>query len=117
MASYIDIELVLDPDSRLLPIGRNATFTCKFRNVNENHHPYWKVNKTEATSDYSKGELMKKGFNILDDQEDGNGIMTLTLSVDSSYAGVNNTTIQCRTLTHIHSQIATILTIAGKHYC
>ena len=60
---------------------------------------------------------MRKGFNILDDQDDINRITTLTLIVNSSYAGVNNTRIQCRTLTHVHSQIATILTIAGKHYC
>ena len=58
---------------------------------------------------------MRRGFNILNDQEDSNGITTLTLSVDSSYAGVNNTMIQCRTLTDVHSQIATILTIAGKY--
>lgn len=57
---------------------------------------------------------MRKGFNILNDQEDSNGITTLTLIVNSSYAGVNNTMIQCRTLTHVHSQFATILTIAGK---
>jgi hypothetical protein len=56
---------------------------------------------------------MNKGFIILDDQEDSNGIMILTLIVNGSYAGVNNTVIQCRTLTHVHSQNATILTIAG----
>ena len=105
---------MLSPDSRLLPVGKNATFTCKFRNVHVNHYPFWQVNQTEASNDHNKGELMRKGFNILNDQEDSNGITTLTLIVNSSYAGVNNTMIQCRTLTHVHSQFATILTIAGK---
>ena len=35
------------------------------------------------------------------------GITTLTLIVNSSYAGINNTMIQCRTLTGVYSQIAT----------
>jgi hypothetical protein len=108
---------VLNPDSRLLPVGRNATFTCKFRNVEENHHPFWKVNQTEGSNSYNRNELLNKGFIIFNDQEDGNGITTLTLRVIGSYTGVNNTVIQCRTLTHVyvHSQLATILTIAGKN--
>ncbi len=109
-----DIELVLSPDSRLLPVGSNATFTCKFRNVQQHHHPFWKVNQTQASNSYNRDRLIKKGFIILDDQED-NGITTLTLRVNGSHDGVNNTKIQCRTLTDVHSELATILTIAGKN--
>ena len=109
------IELVLSPVSRLLPVGVNATFTCQFRNVQVNHLPFWMVNQTEAGTDYSRAKLMNKGFIILENQEDSiNGITTLTLIVHGTYPDINNTEIQCRTLTDVHSQLATILTIAGK---
>lgn len=107
---------MLSPESRLLPVGRNATvtFTCQFRNVQENHRPFWRINQTEASNVYNRNKLLNKGFIVLDDQEDSNGITTLTLKVNGSYTGINNTHIQCRTLTNVHSQRATILTIAGN---
>ena len=112
----IDIELVLGPVSRLLPVGRDATFTCQFRNVHENNHrPFWKVNQTEASNEYNRDKLVKRGFTVLDNQEDSNRITTLTLTVNGSFAGINNTNIQCRTLASVHSQPATILTISGNY--
>ena len=102
---------MINPNSRLIPVGANALFTCKFRNV---LHPYWKINKTEASNVFNKDYLRMKGFFIDQVSPTSDGIVTLTLTVNGSYDGVNNTRIECKTQTpDVASQAATIFTIAG----
>lgn len=106
---------MVNPDSRLIPIGAEATFTCKFRNVIE---PYWKVNDLEASIVPNKVRLRTKGIFIQDDvsstDDNGNQDITLSLRVDGSNANVNNTVIKCKTGSNIESEPATILTIDGN---
>lgn len=75
------------------------------------HRPFWKVNQTEASNNRNRMKLMDKGLIL--HHEESNEITTLTLRVNNSSADINNTHIQCRTLTSVHSEIATILIIAG----
>ena len=106
-------QLLVGPESRLIPVGSEAWFTCKFSSgVSQ---PYWKVNETEASNSLSKNNLRTQGFFIADDVESwSDGSVTLSMRVDGSNEGINNTIIQCKSLSEVHSQRATLLTIAGN---
>ena len=111
----IEPQVLVNPDSRLIPVGVEALFTCKFRNVQE---PYWKVNNSEANIRANKEYLRTKGIFINDDESstiDGNHDITLTLRVDGSYPRVNSTVFVCKTRSNIDSEPATVLTIAGNN--
>ena len=109
-------QLLVAPKSRLIPIGTDALFTCKFRNVHVTL-PYWKVNEIETNIHRNREFLRTRGFLIEENESitdaDGIQVITLTLRVDGSYAGVNNTVISCKITSSIESVRATILTIAG----
>ena len=107
--------ILVHPQSRLIPVGAEAVFTCKFINVNINdHQPYWKVGETHAHLTVTKNNLKNRGFFIAPETISG-GNITLNLRVNASYYGVNNTVIQCMTLQNdVSSDVATIMTIAGK---
>ena len=63
---YIGIELVFSPESKQLPFGTNANFTCLFHNVQNNDDIFWHVNEIDAAKPYNKGHLMERfGFTIL----------------------------------------------------
>ena len=121
MIICIGIELVISPESRLLPVGTNATFTCQFRYVRDTDDVFWIVNTVEANNPGNKNHLMNQGFTVF--KEESDGIATLTLTVNGRHPQINNTHLWCtavRNYEHgqpapnVHSQPATILTIAGK---
>ena len=105
-------QLLVGPESRLIPVGSETWFTCKFSSgVNQ---PYWKVDETEASNSRNKDNLRTQGFFIADDVPMSDGSVSLSMRVDGSYEGINNTIIQCKSLSEVHSQQATLLTIAGN---
>ena len=103
------------PQSRLIPVGAEAVFTCKFVDVDRNNHrPYWKINETHAHISVTKDDLKKRGFFIASETING-GNITLSLRVNASYYDVNNTVVQCATrYNRVSSDVATIITISGK---
>ena len=109
MFTFTAAQVLINPESRLVPVGNDVVFSCKFSNVT---HPYWKVNATEASNNYNKNLIRMRGFNP--ETVTINGISTLTLRVNGSYTGINNTKIQCKSLSEIESHNATLLTIASK---
>lgn len=101
---------MLNPDSRLIPVGALALFTCKFRNV---RIPYWEINGIKATNDFNKEDLMNQGYFIHQDSTNSDGTIVLTMTVNGSYPQIHNSRIQCKTFSSIHSDPATLLTIDG----
>ena len=109
---YAGSQVVLNPESRLIPVGAEALFTCKFRNV---IRPYWEINGIRANNDFNKMHLRNQGFFIYPEQIYIYGIVVLTMRVNGSYPRLHNSRIQCKTFTEgINSEIATLLTINGK---
>ena len=108
--------MLINPESRLISVGTIATFTCKFGHENtESTELYWKIGETEANNMANRIHLETRGFFIADnDVSNGNTVTTMTMTVNGSYNGINNTRIQCKSLDGVHSQPATLLTIAGK---
>ena len=106
--------VLVHPQSRLIPVGAEAVFICKFIDVDINsHRPYWKIDQSHAHINETKNYLKKKGFFIAPEVISGPNI-TLSLRVNASY-DVNNTVVQCKTRYHdISSDVATIMTIVGK---
>ena len=102
--------MLIHPKSRLLPLGTEAIFTCKFSDVT---HPYWFVNNTDASVASNIDHLITKGIFVDQKHEDRTNV-TLTLRVNSSYAAVNNTKLQCRTYSNVETRVATVNTIAGE---
>ena len=103
---------MLNPESRLIPVGAEALFTCKFRNVTR---PFWEINGIKAKNDFNKVHLRDQGFFIDPEQIYSDGIVALTMRVNGSYPRLHNSRIQCKTFTaDINSEIATLLTIDGK---
>ena len=112
---------MISPESRLVPVGTNVTFTCQFRYVQDTDDVFWIVNRVEANNPSNKIYLMNRGFTVL--EEESNGIATLTLTVNGRHPRINNTHMRCtavRNYEHgqpapnVDSQQATVLTIAGK---
>ena len=108
--------MLINPESRLISVGTVAAFTCKFGHDNtESTGLYWKIGETEANNMANRNHLETRGFFIADnDVSNGNPVTTMTMTVNGSYNGINNTKIQCKSLDGVHSQPATLLTIAGK---
>ena len=108
-----DPQVVLDPDSRLIPVGAEALFTCEFRNVIK---PYWEINGIKATNDFNIINLRDQGFYIDPEQtSDIDGTLILTMRVNGSYPRLHNSHIQCKSFSQgIHSDTATLLTIDGN---
>ena len=106
--------IIKHPKSRLIPVGSEANFTCKFLNADVNaHRPYWRVNDYHAHINETKNDLRRQGFFISPDMI-SDGITTLSLRVNASYSGVNNTVIRCTTRDNdITSDEATLIKIAG----
>ena len=105
-------QVVLNPESRLIPVGAEALFTCKFRNV---IRPYWEIKGIKANNDFNEMHLRDQGFFIDPEQTYSDGIVVLTMTVNGSYPRLHNSHIQCKTFTAgINSEIATLLIIAGK---
>ena len=105
-------QVVLNPESRLIPVGAEALFTCKFQNVSR---PYWEINRMKTTNDFNKMHLRDQGFFIYPEQTYSDGIVVLTMRVNGSYPRLHNSSIQCKTFTAgVDSEIATLLTIDGK---
>ena len=105
-------QVVLDPESRLIPVGVEALFTCKFLDVTR-PAPYWEINGIKATVNFTKMELRAQGFFIEQEWTDSDGITVLTMRVNGS-SQLHNSTIQCKTfLEDINSEIATLLIIEG----
>ena len=106
-------QVVLNPESRLIPVGAEALFTCKFLNVTR-LVPYWEINGIKATVNFTKMQLRVQGFFIEQELTDSDGITVLTMKVNGS-SQLHNSTIQCKTiLEDINSEIATLLTIEGN---
>ena len=108
--------VLIHPQSRLIPVGAEAVFICKFTDVDVNYHrPYWKIdNKTHAHINTTKEDLKTMGFFIAPKAIRGRNI-TLSLRVNASYYDVNNTVVQCTTrYNDLSSDVATIMTIMGK---
>ena len=112
-------QVLVHPKSRLIPLEREATFTCKF--TSDDDSPYWQVNRTIARSPSNIDYLKTKGIfidaEVVTPQE-----VTLTLRANTSniYSAANNTNIQCKTYSNSSSHVATLLTIAGNfqlYYC
>ena len=104
-------QVVLNPESRLIPVGAEVLFTCKFQNV---IRPYWEIKGIKANNDFNKMHLRDQGF-FIDPERMYDGIMVLTMRVNGSYPRLHNSRIQCKTFTAgINSEIATLLTIDGK---
>ena len=96
---------MLNPESRLIPVGAEALFTCKFRNV---IRPYWEINGIKANNDFNKLLLWDQGFFIDREQIYSDGIVVLTMRVNGSYPRLHNSRIQCKTFTTgINSETAT----------
>ena len=108
LSSVLSQEVVLHPYSRLVPIGTDVSFTCKLRNA---QIPYWVVNSIEVLADFQKNHLSAGGIYVLDDEQ-SNGIITLSLRVNGSYNNVNNTQIFCRA-DGIRSRTANLLIIVS----
>ena len=53
-------QVVLNPESRLIPVGVEALFACKFRNVTR---PYWEINGIKANHDFNK-MLLRAGSRL-----------------------------------------------------
>jgi hypothetical protein len=103
---------VLDPESRLIPVGAEALFTCKFRSIRS---PYWEINGTKATNTFNEIYLRDQGFFIDQEQTNSDGSVILTMRVNGSYPRLHNSRIQCKTFTEgIYSEIATLLIIEGN---
>ena len=102
-------DVLLHPYSRLVPVGTDVYFTCKLRGA---QNPHWMVGRIEANTDLHKNYLSARGIYILDN-ELNDGIITLTLRVNSSYTNVNNTQITCRG-TGIQSRAAHLLIVNRK---
>ena len=102
-------DVLLHPYSRLVPVGTDVYFTCKLRGA---QNPHWMIGHIEANTDLHKNYLSARGIYILDN-ELNDGIITLTLRVNSSYSNVNNTQITCRG-TGIRSRVAHLLIINRK---
>ena len=79
---YAGYQVVLNPESRLIPVGAEALFTCKFRNV---IRPYWEINRIKANNDFNKIHLREQGFFIDPEQTYSDGIVVLTMRVNGSY--------------------------------
>ena len=94
---------------RLVPAGTDVYFTCKLRGA---QNPHWMVDHKEANADFHKNYLSARGIYILDNEQN-NGITTLTLVVNSSYSNVNNTEITCRG-SEIRSRAAYFLSVNHK---
>ena len=107
-------QIIEHPKSRLIPVGSEATFTCKFFNADVNsHRPYWRVNDYHAHLNWTRNDLRSHGF-FISPETTSDGITTLSLRVNTSYSGVNNTVIRCTTRDNdVSSNTATLITIAG----
>lgn len=98
------------PRSRIVPRGAVATFKCVFQNP---RNPHWRVNDI----DYNEHQIQyfrSRGFFVEPNQQDSSGAEILTLRVDSSFGGVNNTAIFCRDFGPISSDATSIIVINGK---
>ena len=102
-------KVLVEPSSRLVPVGTETYFTCVIGNAQD---PHWKVNSTEASAPFQKLWLSTRGFFIM--KEVLNGNTTLTLRVDTSYVNVNNTKIACRDIMQITSSTVYLLLINGE---
>lgn len=102
-------KVLVEPSSRLVPAGTETYFTCVIGNARD---PHWKVNSTEASTLFQKEWLSRRGF-ITMKEELVNGNTTLTLRVNSSYTGVNNTRIACRDVMQTTSSTVYLLIING----
>ena len=107
--------VLVHPQSRLIPVGAEAVFICKFIDVDNNYHrPYWKIDKTHAHINATKNDLKNRGFFVAPEVISGQNI-TLSLRVNASYYDVNNTIVQCTTrYNDVSSDVATIMTIISK---
>ena len=103
-------QILVEPSSRLVPVGTEAFFKCVISNAQD---PHWKVNNTEASTSFQKQWLSGRGFFIAENEQLSRNT-TLRLRVDSSYANVNNTKISCRDDHQTTSSIAHIMTINGE---
>ena len=110
LSSVLSQEIVLHPHSRLVAVGTDVFFTCKLRDA---QNPHWMVGIIEANADFHKNHLSAMGIYILDNEQ-SNGVTTLTLMVNTSYSNVNNTRIACRA-NGIESITAHLLTINRKY--
>lgn len=103
-------KVLVEPSSRLVPVGTETYFTCVIGNAQD---PHWKVNSTEASASFQKTWLSNRGFFIMPN-ELVNGNTTLTLRVNTSYINVNNTRIACRDVMQIVSSTVYLLIINGE---
>ena len=102
-------QVLLQPYSRLVPVGTDVYFKCKLRDA---QNPHWMIGHIEANSDFHRNHLSARGIYILDNEQN-DGITTLTLVINSSYSNVNNTEITCRG-SELRSRAAYLLTVNRK---
>lgn len=112
MLLMLIIEVLVHPDSRLVPPGIEFTLTCQIRTT---HYTYWIVNGTEANSNYHHELLLKSGFSMERDNSQ-NGVTTLILRVNSSFSHINNTRAFCTSVV-VDSMTATIQILTGITVC
>ena len=101
-------EVLVHPESRLVPAGTDFSLSCKIRTT---EHAYWVVNTTEATGNFHKQLLARKGL-FIESSPAENGVVTLVLRVNGSYSNLNDTQVYC-TSVQVHSEVATILIMNG----
>ena len=77
---------MLNPESRLIPVGVEALFTCKFPSV---ARPYWEIKGIKANNDFNKMHLRDQGFFIDPERTYSDGIVVLTMRVNGSYPRIH----------------------------
>ena len=106
-------QILVQPKSRLIPVGTETNFTCVIRNARD---PFWVINSTEVTSTDHRNFYPRIGFFISHSQVilNGNTSFVLELRVVSSLSDVNNTRITCRDGADVSSSTALLFTLNGE---
>lgn len=99
------------PRSRIVSRGTSANFTCAVQNP---IHPFWRVNDIEF-SELQNETFRSMGLFVHPIERRMDGAEILTMTVNSSFRGTNNTSIFCHDILSVTSNLAYIYVINGKY--
>ena len=96
------------PQSRLVPVGVEVTFTCIFSN---GLNPHWVIDGAALAYSDSIERAAEDGY-IIQRQETTDHIYLLSLMFNATL-DKNGTTIYCSSF-NTHSNVAVVLVLSGK---